>query len=129
MLSKEEWEEFEKNLSYPYGWAELFCDGYKVTFNVEREGTLRFAIVWYIDRKFKGKWLLEDCEIRRKFARPSVRNRWKKNMWKGLPKRMLKRMKIDPDEKVTVHLWHWNSAKSLRRHLVKNCDKIEWVKP
>lgn len=48
-------------------------------------------------------------------------------MFKGIAKNSLKKMRINSEERVTFYRWDWPSAKSLRLHLVKHCEKIEMV--
>jgi hypothetical protein len=131
-MTKEDWRKFEEKLGHAYGGAELMCDGYQVYFSVQKDKGLQYVIMTYVDGWFKGKWTLEDCEIRRKFMRPVTRYMHKpkerqklKALNKKLPKKYHKDW-MDPDKTVTFWLPLWPNAQELRRHLVKNCDSIEW---
>jgi hypothetical protein len=130
-MTKEDWRDFEEKLGGAYGFAELVCDGYRVSFAVEKAKGLQYVIMTYVDGWFKGSMTQEDCEIRRKFMRPVTRymhkpkERQKLKTLKKLPKKYHEDW-MDPDKTFTFWVPVWPNAKELRRHLVKNCESIEW---
>ena len=86
----------------------------------------QLEIRFFIDGEFKYAWLTEECEIRRKFARPS-----KRKVWKGhkpvskTRKKQLKKMGLDLDQTAVLYMPNWNSPRTLRSHLEKTCEHIE----
>ena len=67
-MTVEDWKEVETRLSIPYSSVKLKIDGYDVTIGHAMEKPLKHCLVIYIDGIFKTKWVLEDCEIRRRFC-------------------------------------------------------------
>ncbi len=66
-MTKEDWKYVERELADPYGYIKLKIDGYEVTVNVEPEKHLKYVLTVYVGGKMKLEWLVEDCDIRRKF--------------------------------------------------------------
>lgn len=122
-----------QELSFPHGFVGLQCDGYQLTLAVVCVGTLKYKIGFYVNGVFKGKWLLEDCEERRRFFcrrevflhRPKLRAELIK-IYGG--KRAAKSKVAEVNQKFTSYRSHWDSVASLRRHLEKNNKDIHLVK-
>lgn len=66
-MNNEEWKQAESALKNMYTTVRLRCDEYELSLRLERINTYKLAIVFYINGAFKGKWLMEDCEERRRF--------------------------------------------------------------
>ena len=127
-MTPQDWERFEKRLSVPFSMVVLEADGYEVAFRVEPVKRLQYQIMTYVGGKFKGKWLLEDCEIRRKFMRPRSTYAFpakERRELKKLGKKVLSKMNMDPDRRITSYTPLWASPKTLKSHLRKNCQNIE----
>ena len=73
-MTVEDWKEVETRLSIPYSSVKLKIDGYDVTIGHAMEKPLKYCLVIYIDGIFKTKWVLEDCEIRRRFCSKHTKN-------------------------------------------------------
>ena len=65
-MTKEQWETAEQNLQSSYRIVKLQADGYTLSLQTQRY-KMQLCIAVYVDGKIQGKWLTEDCEIRRKF--------------------------------------------------------------
>ena len=77
---------------------------------------------------FKGKWLLEDCEIRRRFCQKHT-----KSLLNAKGKQKLKRERKEIREQViknTTYEWYepyFSSFRTLKSHFIKNNNSIELV--
>lgn len=117
------------NLSGLYGSEELLCDGYKLTI-VRSQNKNRLGLNIYVDGVWRGKWMVEDCEERRRFHREIVKPLYSKaeieKMAKGLSKRAQAALKKQPglDKTFTTFSPCWTSFDALRRHLIKNNKEI-----
>lgn len=129
-MSKEEWDDVEMLLSYPYGGkAELLIDGYRITIIVAQEKPLKYVFVVYIDGKLNSEWILKDCEIRRKFFQKHT-----KSLLTAQDKKRLSKERKEVREaiiKKNTYYWYspyWNSFRSLKSHFIKNNKNIVWLK-
>ena len=128
--TKEEWKKIEEKLSTPWGQIVLMIDGYELTLSVVRVKPLRYAIMIYVNGVFKGEWGLKDCEERRLFFCPLVRNIWSRKTRKALKnisKKSMKSINMDLDKTAVYYTPFWKSFKSLKAHLLKNNKSIEWI--
>ena len=71
-MKRETWDALEKQLNWPGAQAHLRVDDYDITLLVARLD-MRMVICVYVNGWMKGKWLMTDCEERRRFLRPRVR--------------------------------------------------------
>lgn len=131
-ITKEQWQKIEQELSFAYGSAKLKCDGYDVGLYVTLIDTLQYGILVYVNGQFQGKWLMEDCEERRRFLRPVERFLYNAKereqflkIWGG--KRAPKSKVEQYNRKFTTYCNYWMSVKSLRRHIEKNNKEVELV--
>ncbi len=128
-MTNEDWKRIEEQLSYPLGRAKMIIDGYNVTLACEPEKPLHYVIMVYIDGEFRAKWVMEDCDIRRKFC-----SRHTKCFLDQKTRNRLKREKKAFREKVKkqftteYYLPYWNSFKMMKSHFIKNNSSIELAK-
>ena len=123
-MTKEEWDKVESSMQSPWGRASLLCDGFKVTLETGLYKRKLSSMV-YVNGVFKGAWMLEDCEERRRFFRPIKKLVWRKKITKGFSKKTLKSLNIDPAETRIGFSPEWTSFRSLKSHLIKNNTSIE----
>lgn len=128
-ITKEQWKEIAFELASAMGQVKLKCDDYDVRLQVERVSARRYVIVPYVDGYLRGKWVLEDCEERRRFMRPVERFFYSAKTRKELLKiyggsRAKKADREDVNRKYTFYEMHWDSVGALRRHLEKNNKEI-----
>ena len=89
---------------------------------------LKYCYAVYIDGKFKGKWLSEDCEIRRRFCQ-----RHTKLLLNAKGKQKLKRESKEIREQViknTTYEWYepyFTSFQTLKSYFIKNNTSIELI--
>lgn len=128
-MTKEDWDQVRVVLQLPYGCAKLICDGYELTLEVQQVKPLKFEIGFYVNGFFKGAFIVEDCEERRRFCcpkqafvfTPALRTK----LLKEMGTRRAHRLFPDIDKKFTWYSSHWASFAPLKRHLVTNNKVIE----
>ena len=127
-MTAEEWKICEKHLSGYYGIVHLKVDEYNLTLSVVPIKNLRQEIMIYINGEFKTEWIINDCEIRRRFC-----NKHKKCFYSQAEMKKIKRMRKELREKAlenAYYYWYepyWQSFRSLKSHLIKNNTSIELV--
>lgn len=128
----EQWQKAEINLLSPFGFVNMTCDQYTISVLVNQVEKLRMGLFVYVDGFIRGRWLIEDCEERRRFMRPSVSrlySRAEAARFKAL-ERSLNRLKGGPpfttdyDKTLTLYYCHWNSFATLKRHLLAHNHNI-----
>lgn len=68
-MTNEDWKTVDKALkSVLLPGVKLLIDGYEVTLTLCQKSQFKNAIAIWINGSFKGKWLAEDCEERRRFS-------------------------------------------------------------
>ena len=132
-MTKEEWKEVESNLSSPYGRAKFKIDGYTVDVVVEKEeqNSLKYVLAVFVDGAIKGKWLVNDCDIRRKFYNKHTKSSLPAN-YKNTSefKRLSKKSREEIIRLSTYEFYspYFSSFKTLKAHLIKNNTSIELIK-
>jgi hypothetical protein len=136
-ISKEQWNEIEKQLSGSWGRVELTCDGYKVSAVIERVGPLKLAVSVYVDGLIRGEWIDGESEIPRKFHQEKKRfvfgAKYRAALLKSSKAKVWnkeEREKYAADAKRTISHWwpYWTNPKSFCSHIRKSCTNIEVVK-
>lgn len=130
MISKDDWKGIEERLDHAYGSAKLKVDGYEISLSVEKGKNLRYEIMVYVNGWFRGEWLNNDCEERRRFFRRRsfyVYKRKQRESLRKLSKRLQKQMGIDLDKKLAYYTPYWPSFKPLKAHLLRNNKDIKWI--
>lgn len=130
-MTKEEWSQVEEALKSFYSIVEMKVDEYKVSLRLERLDTYSNRIAIYVNGEFKGKWLIEDCEERRRFLRKREKSlitaKQKKDLNK-LPKKFIKEHEEWFNRSYVYYEHYWSSFNSLKKHLLKENESIELVK-
>lgn len=123
-MTKEQWETAERILQLPYCSIKLQADGYTLTLQIEPD-KMQLYIVVYVDGEIRGKWITEDCEIRRKFFQKhkhSILTR--KEQEKLKRERKAFREAVLSNSVYYTYSPYWSSFRSLKRHLCQNCTDI-----
>lgn len=124
-MTKEQWKAVEqKILLYPYTIAKLQADGHVLSLSMQRH-KMRLVIVVYVDGKIDFNWLIEDCEIRRKFFQQRKHSLLTQKDRERM-KREKKSIRDEIQEQATYYSYspYWTSFTALRRHLEKTCESI-----
>lgn len=122
-MTNAEWKKAEELLSY-HRMVDLLVDGYRVSLVLVREG-MKLYIQVYVNGEFKGKWITEDCEERRRFLCKS-----KRCLVKPSAKKELKLTKKEFEkfkEKYTYYYYspYFSSFRTLKSQLIKNNKNIQ----
>ena len=130
-MTKEDWKRAEEALQHFFSTVNLKVDGYDITLHLERAGVYKNVIMIYINGSFKGCWLAEDCEERRRFYQRrehSLLSAKQKTDHKKLPKKMQKEL-ADRYHNLCYETFspQWTSFGSLKKHLTANNQQIELV--
>lgn len=104
--------------------VKLKIDGYEVALVLVRVGTYKNAIAIFVNGVFEEKWLMEDCEERRRFYQKCERALYKQSEVKKFSKKMQKELR---NRKYEFYRSHWLSFVSLKRHLIQHNETIELI--
>ena len=130
-MTKQDWAYVEGRLKKQYHRVGLNCDGYRVSLLLSRVGDFELAITVFVNGEINGSWLVNDCEERRRFMKPTTKYvmsaKDHKSWVKDFGKRWLKAHGTDVDKTYTSYLPWWKSFRSLKAHLIKNNSSIELV--
>lgn len=123
-MTTEEWTEIENKLLKFGLLVEIKVDDYKVSLVPTREN-MKIYIVLFVNGKFKWEWIHEDCDIRRRFMRPSKHCLVKQKELDRVTRSKKKRQEIKERNSYISYSPNWTSFKRLKRHLIKNNKSIE----
>lgn len=123
-MTKDEWKRVQEALTSLMNKVELKIDGYDITVCLLRVSAYKNSIALYVNGVFKGKWLMEDCEERRRFVQMRKRSIFTAKDVKGLSKKAQKEML---SKKIEYYQNMWTSFGGLRGHLTRNNESIELV--
>lgn len=127
-MIQEEWRQAEQALQQILNPVKLKVDGYEVTLILERVGIYQNRIMIYINGEFRGKWLAEDCEERRRFMQEhtySALTRKQKAAFEKLSKRRQKELREKYPMTYSSFTPQWSSFRALKKHLCTNNQSIE----
>jgi hypothetical protein len=130
-MTNEDWDKVKASLEVLSSIVKLKIDGYDVSFTLVRESTYKNVILVFIGGELCGKWLLEECEERRRFFQKcerSVLSTREKAKFKKMSKREQKQFSDYINRTYAFYSPHWTSFTSLKRHLIANNESIELVR-
>lgn len=131
-MDKKDWEKAKERLMLPFGSVKLIADGYAVTLQkVPVKDMFHNAIAVFINGEFKGKWLLEDCEERRRFIAQKaipVMSRKAIAEYNKAPKAVRRKLKDLRDAKTIEYCSHWTNWNALVKHFEAHNQDIQMVK-
>jgi hypothetical protein len=137
MLSKEDWQKIETQLSHSFGEVKLMCDGYEITAQVQRKTALKYVVVVYVNGQINGEWMKGEAEEAKKFHRAQKHFLYKPKA-RALAREKLKSRRIHPSLKdhfkhvveASTMLWYgyWPEPAAFCRQLRKTCTSIEIIK-
>lgn len=125
-MTKEEWEKVNESLQSVFiGGAKLEIDGYEVYLKLMQVSQFKNAIAIYVNGAFKGKWLLEDCEERRRFLPCKTRTLVTQADIKAYGIRGKKQIQAFKDRyQYQVYSTMWTSFSAMRKHFEANNKEI-----
>lgn len=125
-MTDEQWKQVESRLSRPFGSVKMQIDGYKITVVVEPLKGMKLVLMVYVDGYFRGKWLTEDCDIRRRFYYCSKRSLLTTKEKKRLQReKKAIREEIQKKMEYMTFLPYFGSFRTLKSHFMKNNQSIE----
>ena len=123
-MTKEDWESVRTKLRYRWADAKLEVDGYRVTILREAYTETKDCYSVYVNDKQSLKDYMTDTEIRRRFARRTVRKLpAPRSVLQRLSKRELK--EFNKQRTFEVYYPWWLSFDNMRRHFNKNNKNIK----
>lgn len=129
-MTKKDWEKAKEQLErpWPYSRAHLEADGYDVTLEMQPMNDMfHKGILVYVNGHFKGSWLVQDCEERRRFMPQRQRPCMSPQQiarYNKLSKRMQKELQYLRDGTYTEYSTHWTSWGPLVKHFEANNKDI-----
>ena len=126
-MTAEEWKKVDEALTSVWSpYVHLKIDGYKVSLNLTQKSRFQNAIVVYINGEFRGKWLAEDCEIRRKFYCCKKRSAVTEKDFKEYKVRS-KKAKQELKDKFSYDVYtpYWTNFEKMKKHFMANNKSIE----
>jgi hypothetical protein len=96
---------------------------------VERIGALKMGIMVYVNGYMRGEWLTisNESEEGRRFFPLHYQYFWNEKdraAFAKAPKKMLTKMKIDPEMKYAYRRYCWGSVDRLKAHFIKHNKDI-----
>lgn len=129
-LSKDEVQQIDTELSFPYGCVVLRCDGDTVTVQVQRTKPRRYDLMVYVNGWFRAGYLKEAAPEHR-FYRPMKIGAYKPSQRAGIEKQFGKRNARkyfpDLDRTRTTFVPSWNTPMSMLRHFARVCESVTLV--
>ena len=111
--------------------VELKVDGYDITLILERVGVYQNKIMVYIGGEFRGQWMAEDCDERRRFLQErkhSILSGKQMAEFERLPKQRQKELREKSPMQYSCFTPQWSSFRALKKHFCANNQSIELVK-
>lgn len=127
-LTKEQKQELDAELRFPWGTVELICDGRRISLQVQRWKGMTFRVVQYIDGVFKYAWCSSKEEhpeqkFLRKSVRPNVTPAKRRELEKALGKRYVAKHAFFGGS-TTCFYPDWATGKAAINHLCKVCAEV-----
>lgn len=131
-MTKEEWKKVEENLQIISSIVKLDCDGYEVTLSLQQISQFKNGIVVYVNGVFKGKWLIDDCEERKRFLPCKTKTLVKEKDIKAMGSsdfRMTKKRVKEFKDKYSYYVYSntWTSFREMKKHFEQNNQSIKII--
>ena len=136
-MTPEDWEKVIKlERSWTGARVKLAIDGFEVIIKRERLKKTQDIFMVYINGWFKGEWLNNDCEERRRFYQckklylysgKQRQNLIKESVNKKRSADYRKWCKEQLDAQTFIYTPQWRSLASFKRHLIANNKSIELI--
>lgn len=126
-MTAEQWKQVEEKLQFVCtSGVKLLIDGYEVSLYLMQVSQFRNAILVYINGEFRGKWITEDCEERRRFFPCKKRCLTNANELKKMGIRSKKEIqKYKEMATYNEYLSAWTNFKAMKKHFEANNKSIE----
>ena len=126
-MTAEQWKQVDGKLqSVLSPIVKLLIDGYEVSLALRQVSQFRNAIVVYVNGEFRGKWLTEDCEERRRFFPCKKRCLTNTNELKKMGIRSKKEIQKFKEMAIcNAYSSAWTNFKAMKKHFETNNKSIE----
>lgn len=126
-MTAEQWKQINEQLQTVWSpVVKLKIDGYEVSLALRQVSQFRNAIVVYVNGEFRGKWLTEDCEERRRFFPCKKRCLTNTNELKKMGIRSKKEIqKFKEMATCNAYSSAWTNFKAMKKHFETNNKSIE----
>lgn len=127
-MTAEEWKKVDEALTSVWSpYVHLKIDGYKVSLNLTQKSRFQNVIAVYINDEFRGKWLMEDCEERRRFCcckKQSVVTEKDCKLYGARSKKAKQELK----DKFSYNEYcsYWTNFEKMKKHFIANNKSIEF---
>ena len=128
-MTTEQWKQVEEKLKvFSLEYVKLKIDGYEISLALRQVSQFNNAIVVYVNGKFLGKWLTEDCEERRRFFPCKKRCATNANELKKMGIKSKKEIQKFKDMSTyDEYKSAWTNFKAMRKHFEMNNKSIELI--
>ncbi len=128
-MTPDDWKSVEAGLFFPFERVKLKCDGFDVALMVRPIKSLRNGIYVYVNGKLDYKYLIEDCEERRRFYRRIEKPKYSPAEQKD-QKRLAKLLKRPSrhNENFVSYREYWTDFTAMRRHFCKHNQNIQLIR-
>lgn len=126
-MTKEEWAKVNESVQSVFmSGAKLEIDGYEVYLKLMQVSQFKNAIAIWINGAFKGEWLTEDCEERRRFLPCKTKTLVTPKDIKNYGIRGKKQIQAFK-ERYSYNLYSnmWTNFNAMRKHFEANNDNIK----
>ncbi len=129
-MTEAEWKQVDKALKSVFSrGAKLRIDGYEVSLCLRQISQFSNAIAVYINGEFRGKWLTNDCEERRRFFCCKKKSAFKDKDAKAFGVRSKKRIsELKEKYSYCEYSSHWKNFRKMKKHFIENNLQIELIK-
>lgn len=126
-MNSDQWKQIEEKLQIIRSPAvKLLIDGYEISLALRQVSQFRNAIMVYINGEFRGKWLTEDCEERRRFFPCKKRCATNTNELKKIGVRSKREIqKYKEMSTYNEYLSGWTNFNAMKKHFEANNTNIE----
>lgn len=126
-MTAEEWKKVDESLkSVMSPGITLKIDGYQVRLFLTQKSQFQNAIVFYVNDEFRGKWLTEDCEERRRFCCCKKRSVVTEKDYKLYGIRGKKAKQEFKDRySYNEYFSYWTNFEKMKKHFIDNNESIE----
>lgn len=127
-MTNEDWKYIEDTLSHVGSAVYLEIDNYLVTLVVEPYKKLQNCIAVYVNDKIRTDWILNECEIRRKFYQRHTKCLAKIDRKKLERASKNARKMVEQFRKENTYEYfepYWMTFNTMKRHFIKNNVSIQ----
>lgn len=126
-MTEADWKKVDEKLKcVGISSVKLKIDGYEVGLHLVQISRFKNAIAVYVNGLFRGKWLMEECEERRRFFPCKKRYAVTDTELKKLGIRSKKELQRWKEESAYyAYSSMWTDFRAMKKHFIENNENIE----